>query len=177
MQQLSPWSSALSVRNAQLDEQHIVLIELATELIARLTSGNPHSPMIYDLLTDFVESVRHHDALEEVVLIRNGCPHFQEHAQTHRKTEAELLQWLERVRSAVYDHRGLVAQLSQWVQHHLIELDIPVVGYLSSGQHHPASTLTQRSSQAVMGTQASRSLATRPGCTSNNVSPCMASFT
>jgi hemerythrin len=72
MQRLSPWSSALSVRNAQLDEQHIVLIELATELIARLTSGLPHSATISDLLADFVESVRHHDALEEVVLISAG---------------------------------------------------------------------------------------------------------
>lgn len=140
MQRLSPWSSALSVRNAQLDEQHIVLIELATELIARLTSGLPHSATISDLLADFVESVRHHDALEEVVLISNGCPHFQEHAQTHRKTEAQLLQSLERVHSTVYDHTELVAQLSQWMQHHLIELDMPVVGYLGSALHHPPSS-------------------------------------
>lgn len=150
MQRLSPWSSALSVRNAQLDAQHIVLIELATELIARLTSGNAKSQTISDLLTDFVDSLRQHDALEEVILIQNGYPHFQEHVQTHRNTEAELLQWLERVRSAVYDRTALITQLSQWVQHHLIEMDMPVVGYLGKKSHPPHASALPATTPALL---------------------------
>mgnify|MGYP006178894265 CR=1 FL=1 len=43
MSHLPQWSHVLSVRNARLDEQHIILIELSKELLALLQQAPPLS--------------------------------------------------------------------------------------------------------------------------------------
>ena len=53
MPHIPEWSHALSVRNARLDEQHIVLIELSKELVALVRRAPPTDAPILEVLREF----------------------------------------------------------------------------------------------------------------------------
>ena len=130
MHYVPQWSHALSVRNARLDEQHIVLIELSKELIALVKGAPPTDAPILQALREFADLARRHDELEEGLLAANGCPTLDEHRAIHRLAEAELDRWMATAASESLDRKALVDGLDGWMAHHLTETDMPVKGYM-----------------------------------------------
>ena len=124
------WSHTLSVRNARLDEQHIVLIEMSKELIALVKRAPPTDAPILEALREFADYARRHDELEEGLLAANGCPTLSEHRAIHRRAEAELERWVLAAASESIDRKALVSCFEVWMAHHLTETDMPVKGYL-----------------------------------------------
>jgi hemerythrin-like metal-binding protein len=130
MSHIPQWSHSLSVRNARLDEQHIILIELSKELVALVARGPSSDLPIGDLLTEFSAYAKRHDALEEGLLAANNCPTWLEHQKVHRAAEAELERWIAAASAESLDRKALVAYFEGWMEHHLTETDMPVMGYM-----------------------------------------------
>jgi hemerythrin-like metal-binding protein len=130
MSHLPQWSHVLSVRNARLDEQHIILIELSKELLALLQQAPPTDAPILAALREFADYARRHDELEEGLLAANGCPTLAQHRATHRAGEAALERWMSEAASDTLDRRALAIALDAWMAHHLTETDMPVKAYL-----------------------------------------------
>lgn len=130
MSHIPPWSHSLSVRNARLDEQHIILIELSKELIELVARGPATDEPIHALLKEFADYARRHDELEEGLLAANNCPTLAEHRQVHRAAEAELDRWMASASTESLDRKALVAYFQHWMEHHLTETDMPVSGYM-----------------------------------------------
>lgn len=130
MSHIPQWSHSLSVRNARLDEQHIILIELSKELVALVARGPSSDLPICDLLKEFADYAKRHDELEEGLLAANDCPTLAEHRQVHRSAEAELERWIEAASTESLDRKALVAYFQGWMEHHLTETDMPVRGYM-----------------------------------------------
>lgn len=130
MPHIPQWSHTLSVRNARLDEHHIVLIELSKELIALVKRAPPTDAPILQALREFADLARRHDELEEGMLAANGCPTLDEHRAIHRLAEAELDRWMAAADSESLDRKALVDGLDGWMAHHLTETDMPVKGYM-----------------------------------------------
>ena len=130
MPHIPQWSHTLSVRNARLDEQHIVLIEMSKELIALVKRAPPTDAPILDALREFADYARRHDELEEGLLAANGCPTLEEHRATHRLAEAELERWMAAASGESLDRKALVLCFEAWMAHHLTETDMPVKGYM-----------------------------------------------
>ena len=130
MPHIPEWSHTLSVRNARLDEQHIVLIELSKELIALVRRGPSTDAPILEALREFADLARRHDELEEGLLAANGCPTLDEHRAIHRLAEAELDRWMVAAASESLDRKALIDGLDGWMAHHLTETDMPVKGYM-----------------------------------------------
>lgn len=130
MPHIPQWSHTLSVRNARLDEQHIVLIELSKELIALVRRAPSTDEPILQALREFADLARRHDELEEGLLAANGCPTLEKHRAIHRLAEAELDRWMVAAASESLDRKALVDGLDGWMSHHLTETDMPVKGYM-----------------------------------------------
>ena len=130
MTHIPEWSYALSVRNARLDEQHIVLIELSKELVALVRRAPATDAPILDVLREFAAYARRHDALEESLLAANACPTLEPHRAVHREAEAELDRWIEAAANQTLDRKALAACFESWMEHHLTETDMPVSGYM-----------------------------------------------
>jgi hemerythrin-like metal-binding protein len=130
MPHIPQWSHTLSVRNARLDEQHIVLIELSKELMALVRRAPPTDEPILQALREFADLAGRHDELEEGLLAANGCPTLEEHRAIHHLAEAELDRWMVAAASESLDRKALMDGLDGWMAHHLTETDMPVKGYM-----------------------------------------------
>ena len=130
MPHIPQWSHTLSVRNARLDEQHSVLIELSKELIALVRRAPSTDAPILEALREFADLARRHDELEEGLLAANGCPTLDGHRAIHRLAEAELDRWMVAAASESLDRKALIDGLDGWMAHHLTETDMPVKGYM-----------------------------------------------
>lgn len=130
MTHIPAWSHALSVRNARLDEQHIVLIELSKEVVALIQRSPPTDAPILAVLREFADYARRHDALEESLLAANACPTLEAHRAVHRAAEAELDRWMEAAANQTLDRQALAVCFDNWMEHHLTETDMPVSAYM-----------------------------------------------
>ena len=131
MSNIPHWSHALSVRNAQLDEQHIILTELSKELISLARNESLTDTRILEVLQEFAGYAKRHYELEESVLAANQCPTLDEHTKTHRTAEEELKRWIDAAKSCRLDRPAIGAYFEDWMQHHLAETDMPAKEYLS----------------------------------------------
>lgn len=131
MPNIPQWSHALSVRNAQLDEHHIILMEMSNELIGLANSPSSTDARILEVLREFAGYAQRHYELEESILAANQCPTFEQHKQAHRTAEEELTEWVEATESAKLDRKAIAAYFEDWMQHHLAETDMLAKDYLS----------------------------------------------
>lgn len=125
--------------NAKLDEQHITLLELGRDLMRLLETKAPTNVQIHGVLEDIVKLTRVHDALEEKILEANGCPTLAEHKAVHLSARNHLTNLLSDVSRNHLDKAVLVQLISDWMDHHIHENDLPVKGYLKHVPQPPAA--------------------------------------
>ncbi len=131
MSNIPQWSHALSVRNAQLDEHHIVLTELSKELMNLATGRASTDAQIMEVLQEFAGYAKRHYELEEGILAANQCPTLDEHTEAHRASEEDVKTWIASAESGKLDRVAMAAYFEDWIHHHLAETDMPAKDYLS----------------------------------------------
>lgn len=124
------WSSSLSVGNAKLDEQHITILELGRDLIRLLETDASTDIQIHGALEDIVKLSRLHDALEESILEANSCPTLSEHKAVHQTAQTQLANVLSDVSRRAADRAVLSRLITDWMDHHISENDLPVKNYM-----------------------------------------------
>lgn len=125
------WTSQLSVENAELDAQHITLIEIGRSVVSSIAQ-DAASEVICDLMEDFVALSKLHDGLEEEILRRNNCPSLAEHQLLHLSSRELFTSYLQQERAQTADRQAISFALSEWMQHHVSENDMKVKDYLKS---------------------------------------------
>lgn len=133
-EQLLHWSPALSVGNADLDAQHIILLEIGRDLLELLHDGRASQQHLWSLLSDFLVISRHHDALEESILADNHCPSLSEHRAAHARAQEHIQTALLEAQEHCLQQEHLRYALTDWMKHHLSEMDLKVKPFL---RHHP----------------------------------------
>ncbi|MDT8989902.1 hypothetical protein RQP54_03405 [Curvibacter sp. APW13] len=126
---IDSWSAQLSTENAELDEQHITLIEIGRAVVA-CVEGSALSSTLCDLLDDFVAMSKLHDGLEEAILARNLCPTLEEHRAIHLLSRKKFEDHLRAEQAGIGDHNALVSDLKVWAEHHISDRDLQVKKYL-----------------------------------------------
>lgn len=129
-EELLHWSPALSVGNAELDAQHIILLEIGRDLLELLVQSRSSPQHLCSLLNDFFVISNQHNALEENILARNGCPSLAEHRAAHQQAQSYLQVALDEAQTGCLDQAHLRHALSDWMQHHLSEMDLKVKQFL-----------------------------------------------
>lgn len=128
---IDSWSSQLSTKNAELDEQHITLIEIGRAIVTCIEQQGASSNLC-DLLQDFVALSSLHDKLEEEILERNKCPSLAEHQQIHTSTRQRFDAYLREESAHGCDRQALSSEVQEWAIHHISERDLTVRKYLTS---------------------------------------------
>lgn len=149
-QQLPHWRPSLSVGNADLDEQHIVLLEMGRNLLDSLEDVPAALDRVVGELGDLLSASREHDSAEERILAANGCPTLDAHQLSHTITRLRLQVLLDDARRGQVDAAALRHALMGWMQHHIGEFDLPVKAYLANPgrghatvQHRPPARAPQ----------------------------------
>jgi hemerythrin-like metal-binding protein len=133
-EQLLHWSPALSVGNADLDAQHIILLEIGRDLLELLHEGRASQQHLWSLLNDFLVISSHHDALEESILADNHCPSLPEHRAAHTRAREHIQTALLEAQAHCLHQEHLRHALMDWMNHHLSEMDLKVKQFL---RYHP----------------------------------------
>lgn len=124
------WAPSLSVGNAELDEQHITLLELGKQLLSLIETHPSSNEQIHVVLKDIVGLSREHDAIEEQVLEENRCPSLAEHKMAHEAARAELNDLLHDASHNIVDRAVLTRVINEWRSHHIGEYDLLVKEYM-----------------------------------------------
>jgi len=132
---LPHWRPALSVGNAKLDEQHIILLEMGRNLLDTLMAPLQECHRLVGDLEDLLAESLEHDRYEEHILAVNGCPSLEHHHLSHERARALLTQLLGQVRTGEFDADALSQAIVDWMQHHIGEFDIPVKSYMKATAH------------------------------------------
>lgn len=132
---LPHWRPALSVGNAKLDEQHIILLETGRNLLEALAPPQQERyRLVSDLKNLLIESLEH-DRYEENILATNGCPNLELHHQSHERARALLTQQLDQMQAGDFDSNALSHAIVDWMKHHIGEFDVPVKSYMRATTH------------------------------------------
>jgi len=124
------WSPALSVGNALIDRQHQQLLSLCAQAVDAFESAAPDKERFHELLNDVAALAARHFDTEERTLARHGCPTLATHKAEHEKYLDLLAEILVKATNQELDRAGLESFLSDWLGHHLHEVDLPERHYL-----------------------------------------------
>ena len=132
METLPVWDPSMSVGNAELDEQHKLLLALnqrAADLLNDKAGAHIRREFRH-LLNEIVDLAEVHFAAEERILALNGCPNLAEH-------KAEHYQFIELLAELIYQsmlkelkNKRLARLLSDYIEHHLRETDMSCREYM-----------------------------------------------
>lgn len=132
--QYPDWHSDFSVGQPELDEQHIVLLELGRQLLYALDSGTHTDQHLQDILRDLVGLSAHHDRAEEAILAANGYPDLTAHRAAHATTQTKLEALLRRSLQGELNKPELATEITAWLDHLFEEIREPVREFLKDPQ-------------------------------------------
>lgn len=132
MASIPKWFPIASVGNPKIDEQHIVLLELGRNLLASLETNSAISLHIHDILSDIVNQFQERIVLEERILQANACPTLDEHRLEHRKSIESFTSLLSDASQGRCERATVVKVINDWMNHHILENDLPVARYMGS---------------------------------------------
>lgn len=129
-----PWSAALSVGMAEIDEQHCWLVNTLNQLHDELAAHEPDCAMIGQVLEGLVDYTVNHFVAEEVLFQRYAYPQASAHKAMH-----DL--FTHRIMSMLTAHEGgknlggeVLELLKEWLVQHIMGADKSYVPYLSAAQ-------------------------------------------
>lgn len=124
-QRIPVWSPDMSVHNAMLDHQHIVILEISRQLWCLLSESPRPTGLAVDLLTDLAGCYqRHHDAEARMLEPRDSSllTNYREDALS---TCAQIRWHLAKAQKNELDREGLRRALCEWIESHLLATSVP----------------------------------------------------
>ena len=126
------WSAHLSVGNAELDEQHITLLETGRELVSMLQTPTSRDDDLRAVLHEIILLAEKHNHTEESILAANQCPSWEHHCQEHQSSCAELARLHTLFPYDPTRRRELIEAITDWMGRHLSETDLMVRDYMKT---------------------------------------------
>ena len=124
------WTSEHSVGNAEVDRQHLHIVDLVNSLTIAKDSG--HGAGTTDLiLTHLQRYIQAHFVAEERLMELVGYPELDAHRKQHIVCTLELQRLLEAVESSEISAVDCAPRLRQWLHEHLLGTDQHYVRWLN----------------------------------------------
>lgn len=121
----------LSVGNAHIDAQHDEILRIFGQLKRYQPDGSGSGQRIHNLISNLIITMTQHFSDEEDLLLRNGCPHYEAHAQAHTYF-IERLSQAQQMSEQEIIHQGIPA-LADLMMGHLTTDDMAARAYLAAG--------------------------------------------
>jgi hemerythrin-like metal-binding protein len=125
------WSSALELGHAQIDREHMRLVDILNRLCDATQDGRGRDACVR-LVDELIACTREHFAAEEGLMARHGYAP----AALHKGQHANLLQDLLDLRSrfeagTAGPSEALLQSLKDWLTGHILQSDRALVGALN----------------------------------------------
>ena len=131
------WSSAFSVENEELDNQHKEFLELIREAYAKIGGRLSHGELD-GLLDRLYAHANSHFATEEKYFKEINYERAEEHIKMHNEIRAEILRFKEKSNGDVSEKIAweLIDFLENWLVDHIMKQDkLYVEAFKASGLH------------------------------------------
>jgi hemerythrin len=123
-----PWTQALEVGIAEIDEQHRWLVEQTNQLHDALQSGASRE-QIGALLEGLMDYVMNHFIVEENLFIRLGYPETEAHQAQHNLFSGQVMSLLSRHDCGEEVGADALELLKDWLVHHILKVDKAYVAH------------------------------------------------
>lgn len=132
METLPAWDPSLSVGNAELDEQHKLLLALNQRAADLLNdkAGNHIRREFRHLLNEIIDLAEIHFTAEERILALNGCPNLAEHKAEHDQFIELLAELIHQSMLKDLKTKSIAKLLADYIDHHFRETDMGCREYM-----------------------------------------------
>lgn len=122
------WDASLSVGNALLDRQHILLFQLTRSFSLALQQ---EEEVFRAAFAGILELAQRHCAAEEQLLLGNGYEWVAQHREEHIAGLDRLQALGAEVACGTLAREQLAAALRHWMVAHLVDMDLPASEWLA----------------------------------------------
>ena len=129
---LITWTSDLSIGINSIDEQHKVIINMINSLNVALDDGSSHQviPEIFDSLAVYIKT---HMDYEESLFQQYVYVESKSHIEEHTKLKHQVFELQERMKGGDFMVGiELISFLKDWLNHHILEIDMAYSEFLIS---------------------------------------------
>lgn len=123
-----PWTQALEVGIAEIDEQHRWLVEQTNALYQALQGEAPRE-QVGALLEGLMDYVMNHFIVEEQLFIRLGYPDTEAHQAQHNLFSGQVMSLLSRHDCGETVGAETLELLKDWLTHHILKVDKAYVAH------------------------------------------------
>ena len=127
-----PWSEALQLGIATIDEQHHWLVDATNALHDELSKATPDRAAIGHILEGLVDYTVNHFVLEEELFARFGYQENAAHKAEHDGFTAKVMQLLLKFEQGENVGLDAMTLLKEWLQHHILIVDRAYVPFLQA---------------------------------------------
>ena len=117
-----PWTQALEVGIAEIDEQHRWLVDQTNALHDALQGGASRE-QVGELLEGLMDYVMNHFIVEENLFIRLGYPETEAHQAQHNLFSGQVMSLLARHDCGEEVGADALELLKDWLVHHILKVD------------------------------------------------------
>jgi len=123
-----PWTQALEVGIAEIDEQHRWLVEQTNAQYQALQGEAPRA-QVGALLEGLMDYVMNHFIVEEQLFIRLGYPDTEAHQAQHNLFSGQVMSLLSRHDCGETVGAETLELLKDWLTHHILKVDKAYVAH------------------------------------------------
>lgn len=126
------WSDSFSVKVAELDAQHKMLVSMINRLHDAMLA-NKGRGILRDIVTELSEYVRHHFAAEERYMRLFDYPEYRLHKLEHDQFAAETDELKRRVEGGAFVLTlEVLNMLKEWLQNHILGADMKYADFFNA---------------------------------------------
>jgi hemerythrin len=132
---LFQWKEELSVGYPEIDSQHKMLFKYADDLHSAMLSGKGKD-ILGQTLADLIAYTKRHFAAEERLMQTHQYPDYPPHKAEHDALTQEVVKLQQDFTSSRVALTGEIMKfLSDWLNHHIGEIDKKAGRYLQQQAH------------------------------------------
>jgi hemerythrin len=129
-----PWSPALSVGMATIDQQHHWLVDTLNQLHTELAAHEPDRAVLGQVLEGLMDYTVNHFVAEEVLFQRHAYPEALAHKAQHDQFTRKIMHLLTEFEAGKALGGEVLTLLKDWLVQHIMGTDKAYVPFLSAAQ-------------------------------------------
>jgi hemerythrin len=127
-----PWTDALEIGIASIDNQHRWLVDATNRLYGEITKPSPDRAVLAEILEGLVDYTMNHFVLEEELFERFGYPETAAHKAEHDAFTATAMDLLMQFESGESVGPPVLDFLKEWLLHHILKVDRAYAPFLKA---------------------------------------------
>jgi hemerythrin len=126
------WHDAFSINVAQMDRDHMRLVEIANAIVEHL-HRNADRNSLARLFDALVEYTQYHFAAEERLMLLYGYPATEGHCRSHRDLKRQVIEYVKQVLGGDAPNKaGFLQFFESWLVRHILNEDRKYGAFLNA---------------------------------------------